>query len=354
MRAGRDDPQRIDAARRLLAQAPGEAIDGLAALSARLLGASHAQVSIFTDEQVSLTPRAPRRPTADTLAARTFAGEVPVPESGAYLGAAIEVDGTRVGVLCVYDEEPFEWTPHDLDVLRELAIAIAAELERARWSSTWSEHGPARPRLRGGEHRQLRLGPADQRAALGRAADGALRLHGRRLRPAHRQLQRPPASARSRADGGAIASAIERCGDYAADYRVVHDDGAVRWVAARGRVLPEADGEPARMLGAAYDTTAVHSAAERLGRVLETMSTAFFTLDPDWRFTYLNGAAERTLGRRRDELVGQASGTPPGLDGTGDGATGARWRPASRRASSSTTRCSTPGTTSASRRATKG
>ena len=33
------------------------------------------------------------------------------------------------------------------------------------------------------------------------------------------------------------------------------------------------------MLGAAYDTTDVHSAAERLGRVLETMSTAFFTLD---------------------------------------------------------------------------
>ena len=40
------------------------------------------------------------------------------------------------------------------------------------------------------------------------------------------------------------------------------------------------------------------------GRVLETMSTAFFTLDLDWRFTYVNGAAERMLGRRRDELVG--------------------------------------------------
>ena len=76
------------------------------------------------------------------------------------------------------------------------------------------------------------------------------------------------------------------------------DDGVVRWVAARGRVLCDEDGQPARMLGAAYDTTAVHSAAERLGRVLETMSTAFLTLDLDWRFTYLNGAAERMLGRR--------------------------------------------------------
>ena len=103
----------------------------------------------------------------------------------------------------------------------------------------------------------------------------------------------------------AIARAIESCGEYAADYRVVHPDGSVRWVAARGRVLRGQDGGPVRMLGAAYDTTAVHSASERLGRTLETMSTAFFTLDRDWRFTYLNAEAERILGRRRDELIGE-------------------------------------------------
>ena len=103
----------------------------------------------------------------------------------------------------------------------------------------------------------------------------------------------------------AIKRAIESLGDYEADYRVVHPDGTVRWVAARGRVLADRDGTPARMLGAAYDTTDVHSAAERLGRVLETMSTAFFTIDRAWRFTYVNAAAERTLGRGRDELVGQ-------------------------------------------------
>jgi hypothetical protein len=115
IRAGRDDAHRIEAARRLLAQAPGEAIDRLAALSARLLGAAHSQVWIFTDEPVSLTPRSA---SAVELAARTFAGEPAVPSSGAYLGAVIEVDEIRLGVLCVYDDEPFEWTAHDLDVLR--------------------------------------------------------------------------------------------------------------------------------------------------------------------------------------------------------------------------------------------
>src|SRR3954452_20219369 len=130
---GMDDPLRVDAARRLLAEAPGEAIDRLAVLSARLLGAAHAQVSIFTDEHVVLTPTPARRPSADALAAQTFAGIPPtvaVAGIGAYLGVPIEAAGARVGVLSVYDPEPFAWTPHDVDVLRELAGAIAAELER--------------------------------------------------------------------------------------------------------------------------------------------------------------------------------------------------------------------------------
>ena len=48
-----------------------------------------------------------------------------------------------------------------------------------------------------------------------------------------------------------------------------------------------------------------HSVAERLRRVVETMSTAFLTLDRNWTFSYVNAAAERILGRRRDELVGR-------------------------------------------------
>ena len=76
-------------------------------------------------------------------------------------------------------------------------------------------------------------------------------------------------------------------------------------MAARGRVLCDEQGQPTRMLGAAYDTTLVHDGAEHLGRVLETMSTAFLTLDRGWRFAYMNGAAERILGRTRAELVGR-------------------------------------------------
>ena len=134
----------------------------------------------------------------------------------------------------------------------------------------------------------------------------------RDLRAAHRLVLGPPAPRRPRSD---VEAAIARAIEQLRRLRGRLPRRAPRRRGALGRGARARAGRPgrrpARMLGAAYDTTAVHSAAERLGRVLETMSTAFFTLDRDWRFTYVNAAAERILGRRRDELVGQrASGRP--------------------------------------------
>ena len=300
------DPQRAEAARRLLTEAPGEAIDRLAALSARLLGTAYAQVSLFTDVQVQLTPPTPRRPPADALAEATFHGLEPPRQAGirAYLGAPIETADHRVGVLCVYDEEEFTWTEHDRELLRELAAAIAGELERGSLAAEL-EDSTARLTL-GFAAANIGSFDWDLRTNALHFDDRLQELFGYtaetftphidsftvRLHPA--DLPRTEA---------AIAKAIDTCGDYGADYRVVHDDGTVRWVAARGRVLCDVSGGAARMLGAAYDTTAVHNASERLGRVLETMSTAFMTLDLNWRFTYVNGAAERMLGRPRDAVL---------------------------------------------------
>lgn len=44
--------------------------------------------------------------------------------------------------------------------------------------------------------------------------------------------------------------------------------------------------------------------AARLTTTLESITDAFYTLDRNWRFTYLNACAEKLLGRRRDELLG--------------------------------------------------
>lgn len=102
----------------------------------------------------------------------------------------------------------------------------------------------------------------------------------------------------------ALQEAIDTCGDYAAEYRVVRPDGRTRWVQARGRALCDESGKAVRVLGAAYDTTAVQEGEARVARVLESMSAAFFLLDRNWRFAYVNREAEKFLRRAREELLG--------------------------------------------------
>jgi PAS domain S-box-containing protein len=105
----------------------------------------------------------------------------------------------------------------------------------------------------------------------------------------------------------ALQSAIDSCGAFEAEYRVLLPTGETRWIAGRGKALPGADGRAVRLLGAAYDTTRQRQGdarVARVARVLEVMNAAFFSLDRDWRFTYVNAEAERVLHHRREELLG--------------------------------------------------
>src|SRR5947209_5521834 len=45
--------------------------------------------------------------------------------------------------------------------------------------------------------------------------------------------------------------------------------------------------------------------ADRLTEMIENNSSAFFRLDRDWIFTYVNAQAELFLGRDRSELIGR-------------------------------------------------
>ncbi|WP_230487120.1 SpoIIE family protein phosphatase [Nocardioides anomalus] len=104
----------------------------------------------------------------------------------------------------------------------------------------------------------------------------------------------------------ALTAAIETCGVYEAEYRIVLPDGELRWIFARGRALPGPDGSAARVLGAAYDTTAAQDGEARVRRVMEAMPSAFFHLDPEWRFTFLNAEARTLLGAVGSDLAGQS------------------------------------------------
>jgi two-component system, LuxR family, sensor kinase FixL len=62
----------------------------------------------------------------------------------------------------------------------------------------------------------------------------------------------------------AIADAVADVRDYNVVHRVVRPDGAERWIAARGRAIYSATGQPLKMMGASFDIT------ERRQRALET------------------------------------------------------------------------------------
>lgn len=61
----------------------------------------------------------------------------------------------------------------------------------------------------------------------------------------------------------AILQALEGGDDYEREYRVVHPDGAVRWLHARGRVLRDEAGAPQSMAGAMIDVTERRELEER-------------------------------------------------------------------------------------------
>ena len=72
------------------------------------------------------------------------------------------------------------------------------------------------------------------------------------------------------ADWPAVKAAIKRAnetGDIAAEYRVVHPDGAVRWLQAKGRMFFDDERKPTRMVGFMLDVTDRHQAEEELRRL---------------------------------------------------------------------------------------
>jgi PAS domain S-box-containing protein len=103
-----------------------------------------------------------------------------------------------------------------------------------------------------------------------------------------------------------LQATIDARGSLDVEYRVVLPGGETRWVQGRGRVLVDGDGTPVRLIGAAYDTTHQRQADARVARVLEAMTAAFFSLDRQWRFDYVNAEAERLLRLSREELRGRS------------------------------------------------
>jgi PAS domain S-box-containing protein len=229
-----------------------------------------------------------------------------------HVGSALGVPmltsaGTVLGVLCVFGSVPRTWTDRDRELLEDLARWAVFELELGH-ATTMTEADRVAWRL---AVDAAGVGAFEWDLVTGelRWDDRLLEIFGLDERTfggtieAFNERVHPEDLARV---GEALREAVETCGEYAAEYRIQLPDGEVRWVGARGRALADRPGGPAvQLLGAAYDTTAVQEGEARVARVLETMPTAFFQLDTEWRFTYVNAEAQRHLGRSQSELVGR-------------------------------------------------
>ncbi len=111
---------------------------------------------------------------------------------------------------------------------------------------------------------------------------------------------------------------------YEQEFRILRRDGQeYRWHKVTGHPVRDENGQVVKWYGAALDVHDIKLAEERanglarrLIKTLESVTDAFFMMDRDWCFTYVNKEAERMLGRKRGDLLGRQVWTefPDALD----------------------------------------
>ena len=113
-----------------------------------------------------------------------------------------------------------------------------------------------------------------------------------------------------------MSEAFERCvrngTPWDIELQIVTVRGRRAWVRSIGEPWRDATGAIRRVDGVIQDIADRKQAVEERRRLsdqltmtLDSITDAFFTLDLDWRFTFLNTEAELLLGRGRQELIGR-------------------------------------------------
>ena len=115
-------------------------------------------------------------------------------------------------------------------------------------------------------------------------------------------------------DWPTVELAIERAhesGDLDAEYRVIHKDGTVHWLRAKGRMFFDAEGRPERAVGFMLDVTdrryaeeELRASEKRFRTFVDHATDAFFLLDKQLRVVDVNRQACESLGLSREELIG--------------------------------------------------
>jgi PAS domain S-box-containing protein len=113
-----------------------------------------------------------------------------------------------------------------------------------------------------------------------------------------------------------VAAAFEACAGegrpFDLESEILTAKGRRVWVRTIGEAVRDESGLIVAVQGACQDVTDARASREQLARLadrlyetLESLSDAFYTVDRDWRFVYLNPRAETILRAPREKLIGR-------------------------------------------------
>lgn len=119
----------------------------------------------------------------------------------------------------------------------------------------------------------------------------------------------------------AVEQAIRYERDYDIEYRVIHPNGAERWVASKGRAQYSVSGDVLSMLGVVQDVTdrkqmeaELRRREQRFKTLAENSPDIISRIDSEFRHLYVSPAIEQITGIPAEEFIGKTNidvGMPP-------------------------------------------
>ena len=197
------DPARLAAVRRtgLLDAGLQESLQRYTRLAAKLTGSPMSMVSVIDAdrqyfsgafgtelEQTPLDSSYCKHPVADgsqLCVDDSWQDEILVANGAtlgigvrAYLGSPFSAGGSPIGALCVIDQQPRAWTDDDRQIIDDLAMAVATDIELRLRATTEGEMAATDPLTGLGNRRALAAALREMRDDLGGAFVGMFDLDG--------------------------------------------------------------------------------------------------------------------------------------------------------------------------------